>query len=278
MRNALLLTLWATAVLLTACGHKKQARVTAPPPPQSRQSQPPADARIGATETGIASWYGHPYHGRQAADGEIYDMETLVAAHRTLPFQTWVRVYNLRNHKTVDVRIIDRGPFIDGRIIDLSHAAAEAIDLVGPGIGPVRIEVIPAPAYAAATHARVSPPRPAAPVRVAQAPPAVAPPPATVLSPAAVVSPAVPAVPPSSPGTFAVQVGMYLDRPTAERVRAEMAARYGSARIVRRDGLHDMWRVLVGSVPTEDAANTMSDRIRQESGERNAFVVRLDSY
>ncbi len=93
----------------------------------------------------MASWYGHPYHGRQAADGEIYDMETLVAAHRTLPFNTWVRVKNLSNSKTVDVRIIDRGPFVDGRIIDLSHAAAVAIDLIGPGVTQVRLEIIAPP-------------------------------------------------------------------------------------------------------------------------------------
>ncbi len=99
----------------------------------------------GAIESGIASWYGHPYHGRQAADGEIYDMETLVAAHRTLPFDTWVRVYDLDNNKTVDVRIIDRGPFVDGRIIDLSHAAANAIEMIGPGIANVRVEILQAP-------------------------------------------------------------------------------------------------------------------------------------
>jgi rare lipoprotein A len=100
----------------------------------------------GTTERGVASWYGHPYHGRQAADGEIYDMETLVAAHRTLPFQTMVRVKNLANGKTVDVRIIDRGPFVDGRIIDLSHAAAQQVDLIGPGTANVELTVLAAPA------------------------------------------------------------------------------------------------------------------------------------
>src|SRR5579871_2380336 len=129
------------AIFLFGCGHKKRAHVSPPPPPRPAAAAMPP---IGYTETGIASWYGHPYHGRPAADGEIYDMETFVAAHRTLPFNTWVRVVNLRNNQSVEVRIIDRGPFIDGRIIDLSHAAANAIDLVGPGIGPVRIEVIPA--------------------------------------------------------------------------------------------------------------------------------------
>ncbi len=96
-------------------------------------------------ETGIASWYGNPYHGRPAANGETYDMEKMTAAHRTLPFGTWVRVTNLGNSKTVDVRIIDRGPFIDGRVIDLSHAAARAIDLIGPGIAQVLLEIISAP-------------------------------------------------------------------------------------------------------------------------------------
>src|SRR5271155_4536284 len=127
------------ALLLCACSHKKRAQV--PPPPPSR-----APAVPGAIETGIASWYGHPYHGRPAADGEIYDMETMVAAHRTLPFQTWVRVRNVANGKTVDVRIIDRGPFVSGRIIDLSHAAAKAIELIGPGVGQVELTMLSAPA------------------------------------------------------------------------------------------------------------------------------------
>jgi len=101
-------------------------------------------------ETGKASWYGHPYHGRAAANGEIYDMEKLTAAHRTLPFDTWVRVVNLANAKTVDVRITDRGPFIDGRIIDLSHAAARQIDMIGPGTAEVRLEIVSVPANATA--------------------------------------------------------------------------------------------------------------------------------
>jgi len=94
----------------------------------------------------MASWYGHPYHGRRAADGEIYDMETLVAAHRTLPFQTMVSVRNLTNDKTVDVRIIDRGPFVNNRVIDLSHAAAQVIELIGPGVAQVEITILATPA------------------------------------------------------------------------------------------------------------------------------------
>jgi rare lipoprotein A len=129
------------AFVAAACGKKKvkAARGKPAPPPT------PTPAVVGTVETGTASWYGHPYHGRPAADGEIYDMEKLVAAHRTLPFQTWVRVTNLSNSKTVEVRIIDRGPFVGGRIIDLSHAAAQAIEMIGPGVAQVRVEIIGAP-------------------------------------------------------------------------------------------------------------------------------------
>lgn len=105
-----------------------------------------------AVETGLASWYGHPYHGRPAANGEIYDMESFTAAHRTLPFGTCVRVTNLTNQKVVEVRIIDRGPFVDGRIIDLSHIAAEKIDLIGPGVAPVRLDVVSLPEIPAADN------------------------------------------------------------------------------------------------------------------------------
>ena len=104
-------------------------------------------ARIGQTETGIASWYGIPYDGRRSANGEIFDMQKWTAAHRTLPFDTWVQVTNLANGKHVDVRITDRGPFVDGRIIDLSLAAARELDMVQSGIVRVRIKVIRKPAF-----------------------------------------------------------------------------------------------------------------------------------
>ena len=96
----------------------------------------------GYTEEGEASWYGVPFHGRHASNGEIYDMYKLTAAHKTLPFETMVRVTNLNNGKTTTVRITDRGPFVDNRIIDLSFAAAKEIESVGPGVVPVRIEIL----------------------------------------------------------------------------------------------------------------------------------------
>jgi rare lipoprotein A len=181
---------------------------------------------LGYAEMGVASWYGHPYHGRQAADGEIYDMETLVAAHCTLPFNTWVRVVNLTNSRSVDVRIIDRGPFIDGRIIDLSHAAAQAIDMEISGTAAVRMEVI----------------------RTPQNPPQA---------------------------LFAVQVGAFRVPANAERARAEMVSRYGSARLLERAEDPGIWRVMVGSETTVEGAKALLRRIGQET-ETKGFVVRLN--
>lgn len=147
----------AITVLLSGCHHKKAAQAPPPVPLASASSPPPAAAAPpGATpesgETGLASWYGHPYHGRASASGEIYDMERMTAAHRTLPFGTMVRVHDLDSRQTVDVRINDRGPFVDGRIIDLSHAAARAIEMLGPGTARVRLEILSGPTATVQAH------------------------------------------------------------------------------------------------------------------------------
>jgi len=94
-------------------------------------------------QTGLASWYGPGFHGRDTSSREIYNMYELTAAHRTLPFGTWVVVTNLDNGRSVRVKINDRGPFVKGRIIDLSLAAARVLGMVGPGVIPVRIDVLP---------------------------------------------------------------------------------------------------------------------------------------
>lgn len=101
-----------------------------------------AASRGSTIETGIASWYGPDFHGKQTANGEIYDQNALTAAHRTLPFNTIVRVTNANNGKSVTVRINDRGPYVGNRVIDLSRAAAERIDMIGPGTARVRIQLI----------------------------------------------------------------------------------------------------------------------------------------
>lgn len=123
----------ALLAVCVGCGTHTRAHVPSPP------------ARIGTTQTGIASWYGNPYNGRRTASGEIFDMEQLTAAHRTFPFNTWLEVTNLTNGKQVEVRVTDRGPFIKGRVIDLSLRAARDIDMVREGVVRVRIKVIAPP-------------------------------------------------------------------------------------------------------------------------------------
>ncbi len=124
-------------LLLGACGGGRRIKKVKLPPP--------INPRVGWTQTGIASWYGPPYHGRTAANGETYDMNKPTAAHKRLPFETWLNVKNLSNGKTTRVRITDRGPFVGNLIIDLSKAAAAEIGMVGPGIAKVRLTKIRPP-------------------------------------------------------------------------------------------------------------------------------------
>jgi len=96
----------------------------------------------GFKEKGLASWYGEPFHGRRTASGEIYDMDKISAAHKTLPLHTWVEVRNLDNRRSMTLRINDRGPFVYGRIIDLSRAAARNLGVYGPGVAKVYIRAV----------------------------------------------------------------------------------------------------------------------------------------
>jgi rare lipoprotein A len=152
-----LLRRWAllSAITLAAagCAHRTytpQAPAPAPlpqptpsAPPPSVETQPAIPGQY--VEEGVASWYGIPFDGHRTSNGEIYDMHAFTAAHRTLPFGSMVRITNLRNGMQTEVRINDRGPFVANRIIDLSLSAAQAIQMVGPGTAPVRLEVISGP-------------------------------------------------------------------------------------------------------------------------------------
>jgi rare lipoprotein A len=180
--KALILLLFTILlVVLTGCGHPKQTPVNVPPPPArpapaespapppsrgaAKNSHPPGkenrtketDADLGeptlaagskplATETGRASWYGPPYHNRRGSNGEVYNMHAMTAAHRTLPLGSIVRVTNLNTGHTALVRITDRGPFIPGRVLDLSLAAARKLDVYQPGVAEVKMEVMQSPA------------------------------------------------------------------------------------------------------------------------------------
>ena len=110
-----------------------------PSPPETEQA-PPATSQPTMMETGVASWYGPKFHGKLTASGEVFNQEKFTAAHQTLPWGSRVKVTNLANGKSVDVRINDRGPFGKGRIIDVSRAAARALGMVGRGITTVRVE------------------------------------------------------------------------------------------------------------------------------------------
>lgn len=101
-----------------------------------------ADLDIGTKERGIASWYGDDFHGWVTASGEIYDMHALTAAHRTLPLGTIVRVTNVVNGRHVVIRINDRGPYVNGRILDMSYTAAKRLDMLHDGISAVQLEVV----------------------------------------------------------------------------------------------------------------------------------------
>jgi rare lipoprotein A len=170
-----IVTFFLLAFLLTSCGHKPQT-VQVPPPPtitatgpetahsatepdKTRPSAQPSEdtednealrvplsAKPLAVETGRASWYGAPFHNRRGSNGELYNMNAMTAAHRTLPLGSIVRVTNVKTGNSAVVRITDRGPFIEGRILDLSFAAAKKIDVWGPGIATVRVEVLQTPA------------------------------------------------------------------------------------------------------------------------------------
>ncbi len=167
----LLSVLWT----LVGCGHPKQARVDVPPAPAAGSANEPVARPKGAakndglpgaeenaadlaepaipsgatplaTEVGRASWYGPPYHNRRGSNGEVYNMHAMTAAHRTLPLGTIVRVTNMKTGHSALVRITDRGPFISGRLIDLSLAAARKLDVYQPGVAEVKVEVMQTPA------------------------------------------------------------------------------------------------------------------------------------
>jgi rare lipoprotein A len=164
-------------LFLSACSHPKQAHVDVPPPPaqvraaaapqetatnvppprpqpaprkpaiEDELAEPviPTDTQPLVTETGLASWYGPPYHNRRGSNGEVYNMNAMTAAHRTFPLGSVVRVTNMKTGHSALVRITDRGPFIPGRILDLSRAAAQKVDVMQPGVAEVKVELMQAP-------------------------------------------------------------------------------------------------------------------------------------
>ena len=196
-------------------------------------------------ERGLASWYGRKFHGQRTSSGETYDMFAMTAAHKTLPIPSYARVTNVKNGKSVVVRVNDRGPFHSERIIDLSYAAAARIGIVNVGSGLVEVE-------------RVLPGTVAAPAEVAFAV-VEQPLPASAVIETPVVS--------QEPAGLWLQLGAFSSAESAESFRQKMVRDLPwllePAQVVTRDGLH---RVRLGPYRNRDEANAIADKVRTSLG------------
>lgn len=238
MRTARLLHfLQLLSVLLLVSGCGRSPRVAGPPavpaspsqpvasPSQPELDQPALEANVIFQE-GQASWYGDPYHGRRAASGEVFDKNKLTAAHRTLAFDTWVRVENQANGRTVDVRINDRGPFVAGRIIDLSEAAARELDMVRSGVAPVQVRVLASSDPARSPEVRLGP---------------------------------------DGDAFYVVQLGAFSDEGNAQALVRELASRYTGIYVEPPAPGSSLYRVLIGRALLADA-RFVQDKLRSEEG------------
>nr|WP_321401283.1 septal ring lytic transglycosylase RlpA family protein [uncultured Desulfobacter sp.] len=200
----------------------------------------PMASANGYEEKGRASWYGRKFHGRKTSNGETYNMYAMTAAHKTLPMNTWVRVENLENGQETKVRINDRGPFVAGRIIDLSFTAAQQIGIVGPGTARVKVTALgKATAYSKEDHTPVD----FTPVDYWK-------------------------------GNFTVQVGAFKVRSNADRYRIKLSQNYLNAHIVPyTDDRGQFYRVRIGKFTNLNDAVTFSERLMTTEGFRHAFAV-----
>lgn len=227
----------AALFFFTACGSTPPATPVGRPKPYRVDGtwyKPMPDAK-GYVEKGVASWYGRKFHGRKTSNGETYDMYAMTAAHKTLPLGTWVRVRRTDTGKEITVRVNDRGPFVNGRIIDLSYTAAKQLDMVGPGTA--RVEVVALgkrqPTATGATFIPVD----------------------------------------YYNGSFTFQVGAFSSPDNAERLRAKLDQRFANAHVVpynRGDAV--FYRVRVGRCNDLDTAEVY-EKYLADNGYPDAFIV-----
>ncbi len=242
-------------------------------------------------ETGVASWYGPGFHGKATANGEQYNQEDHTAAHRTLQMPAIVRVTNLDNGRSTVVRVNDRGPYARSRVIDLSRAAAQDLDIVRNGTAHVRLDQLAAESRAVkevaisgggaaeqeAAVAQVASGQRAAPAPMSAAPQlqTPAPPPQEVLVRADTSAPTIASIASGSTqsaGSFYVQTGAFSTINNASRQR-DLISSYGSTEIFQASaGGHEVYRVRVGPYTTPDAAGIVADRLKR-SGYGEARVV-----
>jgi rare lipoprotein A len=208
-------------------------------------------------QRGLASWYGKRFHGQKTSSGERYDMYAMTAAHKTLPIPSYARVTRVATGRSVIVRINDRGPFHEGRIIDLSYAAAYRLGIIGTGSGEVEVEAIVPGAPATSESAAAE----SVPVAAAAVQPiATAPLKAEPLAPEAV---------PAS-GVF-LQVGAFSSRDNAEKLRARLPSSEAPGELVQLDSL---WRVQLGPYGSQDEARGAAERLEPALGLKPLVVVR----
>ncbi|MFA7618867.1 MAG: septal ring lytic transglycosylase RlpA family protein [Thiohalomonadaceae bacterium] len=235
--------------------------------PRSRYGNPPEytvngrtyrvmESAAGYLEQGLASWYGTKFHGQYTSSREIYDMYGMTAAHRSLPLPTYVRVTNLQNGRSVVVKVNDRGPFHDDRIIDLSYAAAHKLGIISNGVARVEVRALDpvgpggTPVTAAVVTAQPG-------FRTDEAAPAPVPLPAPTPVPVAAT--------PAPPGsTLYLQVGAFASRASAERLRHELTAHENMTAAVDETPHPDhgvLYRVRLGPLPTAEDAERLRERI-----------------
>ena len=196
--------------------------------------------QTGYVEDGVCSWYGPDFHGKATSNGETYNMYAMTAAHKTLPLGCYVRVHNKANGRETVVRINDRGPFVKGRIIDLSYAAAKDLGVVGPGTAPVRIEALGFRSGRVDGHDTYRQPKS------------------------------------YDVGPFAIQVGAFTVAVNAQRLAARMQSRYGYAEVQKGwVGGRLFYRVRVGKYPTVEAAEGAKGSF-ERGGYPSCFVVAID--
>jgi rare lipoprotein A len=214
-------------------------------------------------ERGLASWYGRKFHGQKTSSGEVYDMFAMTAAHKTLPIPSYARVTSLKSGQSVVVRVNDRGPFHEGRIIDLSYAAAAKLGIAGPGSGPVEVERVfarDATRLAAAGSTPTAPP-PAAP-STAPAATVVAPLAAAEIPQPRAAEIATPLVAPGPAGLY-LQLGAFSSADNAESFREHLARSLPwlnePIQVSAAGSLH---RVRLGPYRNREEAQAIADRIR----------------
>ncbi len=256
------LILLGLTLLMAGCAGKTAHKPKPVLPPGSKEKKPSAvPAKIPATQrpytidgvrytpiassdgfvqTGLASWYGRQFHGRKTSNGETYNMFDMTAAHKTLPMNTWVEVHNLENDRKITVRVNDRGPFVKGRIIDLSYTGASRIGILGPGTGQVRVTALgEAVSYSEKTHTPVS---------------------FKALD--------------YWTGNFTVQVGAFQIKANADRLRDRLSAAHENAHVVQfTDDRGTFHRVRIGRFAKLKDAEQFTESLITRGEFDSAFVV-----